>query len=475
MPAAGTLSAASPELVVPASAAPVVPVGPSRLVWGFAQTLMLPANPNTYANVLLDIEPLTGGGWVVVQDRAPIRRLPHGGPSGGPFIPTRGTVLRLDASSAIVARPRDVDAFAPTHLVLFERPGVVVAEGDGTRGLDLRTLDTLWSSDAECVAVGDRCYAYRPGVLPPPGTLEEREPRSFSVLRPFPQVQVGQLTTPMVVPDWNLAIVRSSSPNRSFEFFPLDATAPIALPWIDQLRRAKSIGVLSADRMLVSYEGWEQGRFPKSELIDLPSGHVIASFSDWLPVFTNRSVTYLQGATPLQVLDPRDASAGPVLPTLPLYVNFENGVIVVPLGNGGAAVLRREAAYGSEYAVPVKRIAEGSCAAIEFTRVQLADGTADCPSLAGAVGARRILVSIGRERDTERFEIARISVDEAARRLTIGVRVGVVRSNGPAQVAPTQVIELPEDIRGVWLVGLEPEPATPRPFGFSTAFAIDLR
>ena len=66
-------------------------------------------------------------------------------------------------------------------------------------------------------------------------------------------------------------------------------------------------------------------------------------------------------------------------------------------------------------------------------------------------------------------------MDEAARRLTISVRVGEVRSNGPAQAAPTQVFELPADIRGDWLVGLEPEPAMPRPFGFVTAFAIDVR
>lgn len=478
---AGTLPAARPESVPPSTAAvvaatatPVIPSGPERVVWRFTQTLLTPSNPNVNANALLDIEPLAGGGWVVVQDRAPSRRLPSAGfARNGLSNDAGGTVLRLDASGAIAARQVD-DAFTPTHIVLFERPGVVVAEGFGTRGLDLGTLDTLWSSDAECVAVGERCYAYRPQVLPPPGALEEREPRTFTVTRPFAHVQIGMLTTPMVLPDRNLAIVRSSAPDRSFDFFALDPSAPIALPWLDQLKRAKSIALLSADRMLVSYEGWGLGRFPKSELVDVASGHVISTF-DWLPVFANRTVTYMQGRTPLQVLDQRDASTGPLLPTVPLYVNLESGVIVVPLGNGGAAVLRREAAYGPEYEVPINKIAESSCGAIDFTRVQLADGTADCPSLAGSAGARRILVSIGRERDTDRFEITRISVDEAARRLTIGVRVGEARSNGYAQAAPTQVIELPEAIRGTWLVGLEPEPATPRPFGFLTAFAIDLR
>ena len=477
----GTLPAVTPESVVPSTAAlvvatatPVIRSGPERVVWRFTQTLLMPSNPNVYANVLLDIEPLAGSGWVVVQDRAPSRRLPRtGGASGGPFIPARGTVLRLDASGAIAAGQPD-DAFTPTHIILFEQPGVVVAEGSGTRGLDLRTLDTLWSSDAECVAVGERCYAYRPQVLPPPGALEEREPRTFAVTRPFAQVQIGQLTTPMVLPDRNLAIVRSSAPDRSFDFFALDPSAPITLPWIDQLKRAKSIALLAADRMLVSYEGWNLGRLPKSELVDVGSGRVISSF-DWLPVFTNRSVTFLQGQSPLQVLDARDASTGPLLPAIPLYVSLENGIIVVPLGNGGAGVLRREAAYAREYEITINKVAEGSCGTIDFARVQLADGTADCPGLAASAGARRILVSIGRERDSDRFEITRISVDEAARRLTISVRVGEVRSNGPAQAAPTQVIELPADIRGEWLVGLEPEPATPRPFGFVTAFAIDVR
>lgn len=381
--------------------------------------------------------------------------------------------MRLDASGAITARQQVGDPFAPTHLVLFERSGVVVAEGAGTRGLDLQSLDTLWSTDAECVAVGERCYAYQPQILPPPGGVEERDPRTFSVVRGLPQVKVDQLVTPMILPDWNLAIVRSKLPDRSFEFFPLDPSAAIALPWIDRLRQAKSIALLSADRVLVSYEGWDLGRFPKSELIDVPSGRVIKTF-DWLPVFTSRAVTYLQGPSPLQLLDPRDAADGPTLPTLPLYVNLESRIIVVPLGNGGAALLRREAASGAEYAVPVTKIAEGSCAEIAFTRVQLADGTADCADLAGAAGPRRILVSIGRERDTDSFEITRISVDEAARRITIGVKVGDLRSASIAQRAPTQIIELPETLRGPWLVGLEPEPATPRPFGFYTAFAVHV-
>lgn len=383
--------------------------------------------------------------------------------------------MRLDPSGAIVARQQDVQTFAPTHVVLFERSGVVVAEGAGTRGLDLQTLDTLWSSDAECVAVVDRCYAYYPAVLPPGGPVEEREPRSFTVFRRYPHVQVGQLTTPMILSDWNLAIARSLAPDRSFEFFPLDPTAPITLPWIGRLRQAKSILLLSADRVVVSYEGWGNGRLPKSELIDIPTGDVVASFDDWLPVFANQSVVYLQGATPLQVLDPRDAALGPGLPTLPVYVSLEKGIIVVRLGNGGAAVLRREAAYGSEYAVPVTKIAEGFCPSIDFARVQLADGTADCASLAGAAGARRIIVSIGRETDTDTLEITRISVDEAARRLTLGVRIGEAHSNGAAQRAPTQVIELPAALRGSWLVALEPEPGTPGALGFSTAFALDLR
>jgi hypothetical protein len=381
--------------------------------------------------------------------------------------------MRLDASGAIIARQQVGDSFAPTHLVLFERSGVVVAEGAGTRGLDLQSLDTLWATDAECVPVGERCYAYRPQVLPPPGAVDVREPRTFSVVQGLPHVKVGQLMTPMILPDWNLAIVRSIVPDRPFDFFPLDPSAAIALPWIDRLRQAKSIGLLSADRVLVSYEGWELGRFPKSELIDVPSGRVIKTF-DWLPVFTNNSVSYLQGPSPLQVLDPRDAVNGPTLPTLPLHVNLDDGIVLVPLGNGGAAVLRREAAPGAEYAVPVTKIADGSCAEIEFTRVQLADGTADCADLAGAAGPRRILVSIGRERDTDSFEITRISVDEAARRITIGVKVGDMRSASIAQRAPTQVIELPEALRGRWLVGLEPEPATPRPFGFYTAFAVNV-
>jgi len=471
VPADDAKSSVEQRAAAPTTDEPAV-AGPSRVVWRYAQTLLLPADPNAFANVLLDVEPLRDGGWVVVQDRAPVRQLPQPKVIGGFFIPNRGMVMRLNASGTIVATAGD--SFEPTQLVLFESAGVVVAQGAGTRGLDLQSLGTLWSTDEECVAIGDRCYAYQPNVLPPPGTIEVREPRTFSLVDSLSQVKVGQLTAPMILPQWNLAIVRSSSPDHSFDFFPLDRTAAIALPWIEQLRKAKSISLLSADRALVSYEGWDQGRFPKTELIDIPTGRVITAFGNWVPVFANRAVMYLQGPSPLQVLDPRDGAAGPTLPALPLYVDLERELIVVPLGNGGAAVLRRETAPGAERAIPVKKIAEGHCTEIEFTRVQLADGTAGCADLSGAAGPRRVLVSLGREGGTDSFEITRIAVDEAARRLTINVKVGGVHPISAPQGAPTQIIEFPADLGGRWLVGLEPEPATPRPFGFATAFALDL-
>src|SRR5439155_25780162 len=87
-------SAPSPTVTLHQSAAG--DAGPT--VWRFAGTLLLPSDPNAYANVLLDVEPLKDGGWVVVRDRARNRRLPSGGPSRGPFIPAHGTVMRLDAS-----------------------------------------------------------------------------------------------------------------------------------------------------------------------------------------------------------------------------------------------------------------------------------------------------------------------------------------------------------------------------------------
>jgi hypothetical protein len=449
-------------------------VDPARAIWRFAGTLLLPADANSYTNVLLDIEPLKDGGWIAIQDRVARRRLPTGG-FGGPFIPTRGTVVRLDSSGTIVARQSDSESFTPTHLVLFEASEVVVAEGSGTRGLDLRTLDTLWTTDAECVAVADHCYAYQPFTTSPPGTFEARDPRTFSLVRSLPHIKVGQLTTPMILSNWNLAVVPSKSSDHRFDFFALDPGASITLPWIDRLKEAKSIVLLPADRALVSYEGWETGRYPATELTDVATGRVIARYEDRLPVFANDSATYLIGPTVTQVVDPRDGSLGPSLPTVALYVSFEKGIVVVPLGNGGAAVLRRDAGRGTEHPVTFAKIGEGTCPAIDFTRVQLADGTADCAVLAGAAGARRLLVSTGKERDISQFEITGLTADEATRRLTIRVRVGEPRSRSAAQSAPAQVVELPQSLTGRWLVGLEPDPQIPRPFGFRTAFAIDLR
>jgi len=83
-------------------------------------------------------------------------------------------------------------------------------------------------------------------------------------------------------------------------------------------------------------------------------------------------------------------------------------------------------------------------------------------------------VSTGKLPGIDRFEITGITADEATRRLAIRVRVGEPRSQSPASNAPAQVIQLPESLSGHWLVGLEPDPLTPRPFGFWTAFAIDV-
>ena len=449
------------------------PADSGSAVWRFAGTLLLPADPNSYANVILDVEPLKDSGWIVVQDRAPSRRLPHAGPSI-PFKSAGGTVVRLDSTGAVVARQSDPDSFSPTHVVLFEDASVVVAEGSWTRGLDLRTLDTLWKTDSECVAVADRCYAYQPFTTSPPGTFEERDPRTFALVRSLPHIKVGQLTTPMILSDWNVVVVPSKSSDHWFDFFSLDPAARITLPWIDRLRGARSIGLLSADRAIVSYEGWQNGRFPASELTDVATGRVIARYEDRLPVVTTAAGTFLTGAAVTEVLDPHDSSNGLDLPTLPLYASFEKGIVVVPLGNGGAAVLQREAGRSSEHAVTFTSIAEGACAAIDFTRVQLADGTADCPALAAAGGARRILVSIGKLPGIDRFEIGGVTADEATGRLTIRVRVGEPPSQSLASNAPTQVIQLPESLSGHWLVGLEPDLPTPRPFGFWTAFAIDI-
>src|SRR6266850_7009452 len=243
---------ALPSLTPSAIDAPRQPdaAGAGDAIWRFAGTLLPPSDPNSYANVILDIEPLKDGGWIVVQDRAPSRRLPHPGP-GIPFKPAGGTVVRLDSSGRVVAQQSDIGSFTSTHLVLFEDAGVVVAEGSGTRGLDLQTLDTLWTTDAECVAVADRCYAYQPFTMSPPGTFEERDARTFSLIRSLPHIKVGQLTTPMILSNWNLAVVGSKSSDHWFDFFALDPGSPIKLPWIDRLRGARSIGLLSGDRAIV--------------------------------------------------------------------------------------------------------------------------------------------------------------------------------------------------------------------------------
>src|SRR5437899_2530260 len=211
----------------------------------------------------------------------------------------------------------------------------------------------------ECVAVADPCFAYQPFTTSPPGTFDERDPRTFSLIRSLPHIKVGQLTTPMILSDWNLAIVPSKSSDHWFDFFAVDPAARITLPWIDRLRGARSIGLLSGDRAIVSYEGWQNGRFPASELTDIATGRVIARYEDRLPVVTTAAAaTFLIGATGTEILDPRDSSHGLDLPTLPLYASFEKGIVVVPLGNCGAAVVQSAACARTDHACKVTEIAE---------------------------------------------------------------------------------------------------------------------
>jgi len=432
-------------------------------IWAFAGTILPPSDPNTYDNELIDAVQLRDGGWIVIRAEHPRRYLAD--PTAvGPLVRAPiGQLLRLDPQGAVVAREHGNEPFGLRRISVFEDAGTVVGEGpqvgNGTlHSFRLDTLDGIATQYTSCLPIDGRCWSYRSDTFHGPTALEEREPRTLAVLRTYEKLKLdGALSEPAIFPDRNLIAWQLSGPGRGLQVAPLDDASPIAIPWLAQLRTACSVDRIGADRTVLTYgpagcsgeTGWTV------QLVEVSTGRIVRDFgSDAAIERGQRGLRVLlpSGAS----VRPSDGAAGPVFARAPVFIDWEKGVALVGLADGGGAVLRRQLGSPSSQFVPFKVAGSGRCP-IDFPRVQrLAQDDPACPALSGIAGPDRLLIASGRGYFAPTDLIpSGVVADDAARTLTIEYEP---TSNAKAVrgAAPARVIELGRSFSGTWLVTLRP-------------------
>ena len=261
---------------------------------------------------------------------------------------------------------------------------------------------------------------------------------------------------PAIFPDRNL-ITWPLNGGRSLQVAALDDASPIAIPWLDQLRKACNLDRLTADRAVVTYgpagcsgeTGWT------AQLVEVSTGRIVRDLgSDALIERGQRGLRVLlpSGAS----VRPSDGAAGPVFARAPVFIDWEKGVALVGLADGGGAVLRRQLGSPSSQSVPFKVAGSGRCP-IDFPRVQrLAKDDPACPALSGTAGPDRLLIASGRGYFAPTDLIpSRVVVDDGVRTLTIEYEPSP-NAKAVRDSAPARVIELGRSFSGTWLVTLRP-------------------
>jgi len=433
--------------------------------WAFAGTILAPSDPNTYANEIIDAVLLRDGGWIVLRAESPRRYL--GNPTSfGPLLPRSiGQLVRLDAQGAIVAHEHGSEPFGVRRVSVFEDAGTVVGEGpqvgNGTlNSFRLDTLDGIATEYTTCVPIDGRCWSYRTNTQHGPTALEVRDPRTLAVLRTHEGVKLDGVLpgqTPAIFPARNLIVWQVGGRGRGLQIAPLDGTSPIAIPWLAQLRTACDFDRLAADRAVVIYgppgcsgdTGWT------AQLVEVSTGRIVRDLgADATIESSERGLTAVlpSGAR----VEPSNGAAGPVLARAPLFMDWERGVALIGLGDGGGAVLRRQPASQARQSVPFSVAGSGRCA-IDFPRVVLAAReTPACPALSEAAGPNRLLITSGRGYFGPTDLIpSRVLADGPGRTLTIEYEASP-NAKAVRDSAPAGVIELGQSFTGTWLVTLRP-------------------
>lgn len=433
-------------------------------VWRFAGTLLPPADPERYTNVVIDALPLTNGGWVVLRVDQPSRHNCSPTTFGCFFRPPYGRLLRLDPDGRVVAEEHGPEPFGLTHLSVFETPRVVVGEGRQVKNgnlhaFDLDSLDGLATELTTCVPVDGRCWAYRSYRLYGGTALEEREPRTLSVLRTYPHLTMDLLQEPpSIFPSANLIVWPSPERPTRMRAEPLDQTRPIASPLVARLRAACHAVRVADDRIFVSESdsACDAASGGRTEILEVSTGRSVRAMSvnaTTLP--GSRGVVAVDSV--LRAVDPRTGSDGPQLWTAPFVLDFARGIGALPLSDGGVAVLRRVIGAERNVALTFREVATGTCESIDFPRVVIASPASSCDVVAAAPGPARLVVAAGRSaRSPATLDIRRVTFDATTRTMDVSFQAG--RSRGEIESpSAVRVIELASPPTGEWLVRLVPD------------------
>lgn len=381
--AAACTSATPAPSPTPTAEALPRPAPPHHTYWAYERTLLAPRDDTTYENVLLDAKPFSDGGWIVVRDRRPYRYLLDPTVYGPLSKNPTGEILRLDANGGIVAKEHAAEPLGVTRVDVFEDLGVVVAQGPQVQNgnlhaLRLDSLDGIGTQSTSCIVVEGRCWSYRTNPYFGSTALEERDPQTLAVIRTYPRLTMDWLeSAPAIFPRSNLIVWRSprslsAAPVSVFRVEPLDASRPIAVPWLDKLRGACGMTQLADDRALVEYgppecegeAGWS------SDLVEVSSGRVLRHIGADEVVYGNDIVARRLTLWPSGLLiDPRTGDPGPFLARTLAGIDFDRGVGVVNLTSGGADVLRRHGGSARPREIDVGTVASGRCGDVDFPRL----------------------------------------------------------------------------------------------------------
>lgn len=457
---------ATPTVMPSASPTASAPIEAAREIWGYSGTLLLPRDASVYENVLDAAIPLRDGGWLVLRQNASTRSIPRIGFGGQLFRRPIATLLRLDSGGVELAREHGSEPFALRELRVFEDLGIVIGYGaqvlnGSIHAFDLATLDGLWTlydrDPVPCVKIADHCWTYRRSSAPTDtSALTERDARTYRVLRTFPHLGMdGVDMPPGIYPATNTVVWNEpggAAPTGRARVGRLELDRPPAA-WATRVDDACWATPVGAAHLYLQFGDCADFTLATFELFEVATGRTVRIWPGSASPFIDGNTGFL--SWPDALVDLRDGSRGPEIPGTILGFDERRGIAAARLSNGGAAIYRRGTAVPRPVAVDVREIARLTCSGFEFPQVAPPrDSDGRCPAVEAHAGPRRILVTRGRMRASEELTITGVTADIATRQLTIRVD-----PRGDQLVVPVEgvarILELPESIRGVWLVRLD--------------------
>ena len=439
--------------------------------WKFETALLTPSDPNVLGRDLRAALPLPDGGWLLSIDDRPLRCLAFDSWSCGQLVKSPTTLVRLDTRGAVLGERSGAPAIHRGEV--FSSRRVAVIQYGSLYAIDLDTLATvatLATSNVQMTRAGDRLYTWETYRREPGATdLVERDPATFAEIARYPQLTLdGLFGDPIVLPDHNaIAFTESVGVERfAVRVLPLDPTRPTDAPWL-----AGACGVERvADGRVAIWRGINCTNDDTDRILELRTtadGRVLASAPSGYASYWGASVLLIDGD---HLIDPITGTSMPDVPGWPVAVSDSRAI--TRLGNGGVALLRLEPVAGAARSAPAV-VAQATCTWPDFAHVAIARVEhIRCAELLPAAGARRVVMSLGRQPSATSLSVDGVDVDQDRRVVTIHYTQSTT-SRWAGSTAQVAIVELPEAITGEWLVWLV-TPGGPRGYGTGPAFQITL-